>query len=110
MLVTSASAHIQPGSPCAGQSDAAVDLQGVRSVDIENISEPVFLLAEVGRRHNFLEASGNTSPALSFGVTLVGPAWSDEYLWRIATDLQEMSGVKCGPAGHGLKPYRAPQA
>ena len=38
--------------------------------------------AEARRRH--LESTGNASPALPFGVTLLGPAWSDEFLWDVA--------------------------
>ena len=38
--------------------------------------------AAARRRH--LESTGNASPALPFGVTLLGPAWSDEFLWDVA--------------------------
>ena len=38
------------------------------------------------RRH--LESTGNASPALPFGVTLLGPAWSDDFLWDVAASFQ----------------------
>ena len=42
--------------------------------------------AAARRRH--LESTGNASPALPFGVTLLGPAWSDDFLWDIAAAYQ----------------------
>ena len=42
--------------------------------------------AAARRRH--LESTGNASPALPFGVTLLGPAWSDEFLWDVAAAFQ----------------------
>ena len=61
---------------------------------------------EVARRCELLRATGNSTPWLPFGVTLVGPAWSDAYLWKIAADMHKQSGLGCGPSGHGVPPYR----
>lgn len=54
-----------------------------------------------------LAESGNPTPALPFGVTLIGAAWRDEALWAVAADLHEASGLGCGPLGHGVKPHRS---
>lgn len=47
-------------------------------------------------------ATGNPAPVLPFGVTLLGPAWSDEYLWGLAAAFAEKTGLGNGPAGHGV--------
>jgi hypothetical protein len=64
--------------------------------------------SEISRRARVLAETGNPRPYLPFGVTLIGPAWSDEFLWEIAAKLHAKSGLKCGPTGHGVKPYRSP--
>ncbi len=65
------------------------------------------LSGEVAARAQHLAKTGNPTPVLPFGVTLIGPAWSDESLWAIAARFHEASGLGCGPEGHGVKPYRA---
>ena len=62
---------------------------------------------EAVARRKFLQATGNTAPVLPFGVTLLGPAWSDEYLWDVAEALYKKSGLTNGPIGHGVVPYRS---
>ena len=54
-----------------------------------------------------MQATGNTAPVLPFGVTLLGPAWSDEYLWDVAEAFYKKSGLTNGPIGHGVVPYRS---
>ena len=61
---------------------------------------------EVAERERLLAASGNPTPSLPFGVTLIGAAWRDEALWAVAAELHAASGLGCGPEGHGVKPYR----
>ncbi|KAK9835411.1 hypothetical protein WJX81_007895 [Elliptochloris bilobata] len=57
-------------------------------------------------RERRLAESGNPTPSLPFGVTLIGAAWRDEALWAVAAELHSASGLGCGPEGHGVKPYR----
>lgn len=64
--------------------------------------------SEISRRAHLLAESGNPRPYLPFGVTLIGPAWTDEFLWEIAAKLHAKSGLECGPKGHGVRPYRSP--
>ena len=55
---------------------------------------------EARRAH--LAETGCAAPVLPFGVTLLGVAWSDEYLWGVAAKYCHATGIQCGPAGHGL--------
>jgi len=57
-------------------------------------------------RARVLAETGNPTPALPFGVTLIGSAWRDEALWGVAAGLHAASGLGCGPDGHGVKPFR----
>lgn len=61
---------------------------------------------EILRRARILEETGNSRPHLPFGVTLIGPAWTDEFLWEIAAKYHAKSGLECGPAGHNVTVYR----
>lgn len=49
-------------------------------------------------------AGGPAAVALPFGVTLLAPAWQDDWLWRVADAMHRASGLGCGPAGHGVEP------
>lgn len=62
---------------------------------------------EVAARRKLLLATGNAAPVLPFGVTLLGTAWSDEFLWDVAEAFYKESGLTNGPAGHGVVPYRS---
>ena len=53
-------------------------------------------------RRQRLAETGDPAPVLPFGVTLLGEAWTDEYLWGIASAFCDKSGLGCGPKGHGL--------
>ena len=64
------------------------------------------LSGEVAARAQHLAKTGNPTPVLPFGVTFIGPAWSDESLWAIAERFHAASGLGCGPEGHGVKPYK----
>jgi len=46
---------------------------------------------------------------LPFGVTLIGPAWSDEALWALAERFHAATGLGCGPDGFNVAPYRQPR-
>jgi allophanate hydrolase len=48
------------------------------------------------------EGGGATQVTLPFGVTLLAEAWRDEWLWGVAAAMHRASGMKCGPAGHGV--------
>ena len=45
---------------------------------------------------------------LPFGITLLAPAWTDEYVAGLASAYQQTTGLKAGPRGHGVMPYRTP--
>jgi hypothetical protein len=79
--------------------DLAVDLSISRDVVADKADAGD--KAESSRR-NSLAATGDAAPSLPFGVTLLGPAWTDEYLWGIAQQFSAASGLGCGLAGHGL--------
>eukprot|EP00803_Ostreobium_quekettii_P003778 evm.model.scf_329EXC.2 EVM.evm.TU.scf_329EXC.2 scf_329EXC:17023-24592(+) len=53
-------------------------------------------------RGKYLRESGDPNPTLPFGITLLAPAWSDEWLSGIAAKFQKATGLGCGPKGHGL--------
>lgn len=63
-------------------------------------------LPEVAARLLHLTETGNTAPVLPFGVTLLGAAWSDEFLWDVAESFYKLSGLSNGPSGHNVIPYR----
>ncbi len=65
--------------------------------DVVDGSDP----AAEERRHH-LGATGGPPAALPFGVTLLGAAWSDEFLWGLAAEYVEKTGLRNGPAGHGV--------
>lgn len=60
------------------------------------------------KRSAHLAATGPTRVALPFGVTLLAPAWRDEWLWGVAGRMEKMCGLRCGPAGHGVTPFKQP--
>ncbi|GAB4814951.1 hypothetical protein N2152v2_001997 [Parachlorella kessleri] len=60
------------------------------------------------RRRDHLAATGNPCPVLPFGITLLGPAWTDAYVAALAAAYGRATGLAAGPAGHGVVPYRMP--
>jgi allophanate hydrolase len=44
---------------------------------------------------------------LPFGVTLLGKAWRDEWVWGVAGRMEAAAGLRCGPEGHGVAPFAA---
>ncbi|KAI7838879.1 hypothetical protein COHA_007345 [Chlorella ohadii] len=66
--------------------------------------------AEQQRRQQHLTATGNPTPVLPFGITLLAAAWTDEYVAGLAAAYQQTTGLKAGPLGHGVEPYRTPAA
>lgn len=40
--------------------------------------------------------------ALPFGVTLLAPAWWDEWLWGVGAQMAGAVKLGCGPVGHGV--------
>ncbi|PNH09888.1 Urea amidolyase [Tetrabaena socialis] len=61
------------------------------------------------RRAEHLAATGPTSVGLPFGVTLLGKAWQDEWVWGVAAKLEAAAGLRCGPAGHSVQPFAGQQ-
>eukprot|EP00879_Flechtneria_rotunda_P022533 GHRR01023789.1.p1 GENE.GHRR01023789.1~~GHRR01023789.1.p1 ORF type:complete len:423 (+),score=144.74 GHRR01023789.1:210-1478(+) len=56
------------------------------------------------RADRLASSGGPLQITLPFGVTLLAPAWRDEFLWEVAVAMEAKSGLKCGPEGHGVKP------
>ena len=74
-----------------------------------DVSEPAAdSLPEAAARRRHLEATGSSTPVLPFGVTLLGPAWTDRYLWDVAEAFYQDTGLRNGPSGHSVTPYRSP--
>ncbi|KAI8468534.1 MAG: allophanate hydrolase [Monoraphidium minutum] len=51
-------------------------------------------------------AGGPASVVMPFGVTLLVPAWHDDWVWGVAADMVAAAGLGCGPEGHGVTPVR----
>lgn len=66
--------------------------------------------AEQARRASHLAATGNPAPVLPFGVTLLGPAWSDEFVAGVAAAFEKATGLRAGPLGHGVTPFKSSPA
>lgn len=64
--------------------------------------------AEEQRRAAHLAATGNNSPVVPFGITLLAPSWTDEYVAGIAAAYEAATGLTAGPVGHGVTPYCTP--
>lgn len=47
---------------------------------------------------------------LPFGITLLAPAWTDEYVAGIGAAYEKATGLQAGPLGHGVAPFRSQQA
>lgn len=61
--------------------------------------------------HTVLPPAFLHAPAvLPFGITLLAPAWTDEYVAGLADAYQRTTGLKAGPQGHGVTPYRTASA
>jgi len=60
----------------------------------------------VTEREEHLHATGNPTPLVPFGITLLAPAWTDAYLAGIASAYEKASGLRAGPLGHKVEPYR----
>lgn len=76
--------------------------------------EPVELNSRLGRYTNFVNLldlagiavpSGFTEDGLPFGVTLLGPAFSDARLGRLADRLQQAAGLPLGATQVPLRPH-----
>ncbi|KAL4458329.1 hypothetical protein ABPG75_013194 [Micractinium tetrahymenae] len=65
---------------------------------------------EQQQRAEHLAATGNANPVLPFGITLLAPSWTDEYVASIAAAYEKATGLQAGPLGHGVTPYRSQQA
>jgi allophanate hydrolase len=60
----------------------------------------------VTHRAEHLAATGNPNAVVPFGITLLAPAWTDEYVAGIAAAYEKATGLRAGPLGHGVTPYR----
>jgi allophanate hydrolase len=82
---------------------------------IEAVEEdPIALNSRLGRYTNFVNLldlagiavpSGFTDAGLPFGVTLLGPAFSDARLGRLADRLQQAAGLPLGATQVPLRPH-----
>lgn len=57
-------------------------------------------------RAEHLTATGNPTAVVPFGITMLAPAWTDQYVAEVASAYEKATGLKAGPEGHGVKPYR----
>jgi allophanate hydrolase len=56
-------------------------------------------------RSTHLTATGKSSAVLPFGITIIGPAWTDSYVADIAEEYEKAGMLGPGPLGHGVTPY-----
>jgi len=77
----------------------------------ELLAEPLTLNSQVGRYTNFVNLldmaavaipAGYRTNRTGYGVTLIGPAWSDEHLWAVAAQFAPTLGA--GPPPLDLTP------
>ena len=57
-------------------------------------------------RAEHLTATGNPNALVPFGITLLGTAWTDEYVAGVAGAYFKATGLKAGPGGHNVTPYK----
>lgn len=57
-------------------------------------------------REEYLSATGNPDAVVPFGITLLAPAWTDGYVAGVAAAYQKATGLRPGPGGHGVTPYK----
>ena len=62
------------------------------------------------RAKHLAALGGPMEVTLPFGVTLLAPAWKDEWVWQVAAAVEKASGLGCGPEGHGVRPVRVRKA
>jgi allophanate hydrolase len=62
--------------------------------------------ASVADRAEHLANTGNPTATVPFGITLLAPAWTDSYVAEVAAAYEKATGLKAGPHGHGVKPYK----
>lgn len=102
-----------PTWPCNAKNGRFTNF--VNLLDLCGISIPSGLLhvdystpeagASAAARVERLKSSGGPlKVTLPFGVTLLAPAWRDEWLWDVAGAMEACTGLGCGPVGHGVTP------
>ena len=64
------------------------------------------LPASVVDRAEHLANTGNPTATVPFGITLLATAWTDGYVAEVASAYEKATGLKAGPQGHGVKPYK----
>jgi hypothetical protein len=89
--------------PATTTTTTAACVSGVITYDADVAAAEAGAPEEVLRRAAHLRATGAGAVKLPFGVTLLAPAWQDEFVWRIASTMHQLAGVGCGPAGHGAE-------
>jgi allophanate hydrolase len=62
--------------------------------------------ASVTDRAEHLSNTGNPTATVPFGITLLAAAWTDSYVAEVASAYEKSTGLKAGPHGHGVKPYK----
>lgn len=61
---------------------------------------------QLSPRAEHLLATGNPNVVVPFGITLLSAAGTDEYVAGVAAAYQKATGLRAGPIGHGVEPYR----
>lgn len=87
----------------------------VNLLDMAGIAIPSGLLrvdysagpsAATHRAQLLAAAGGPLQVVMPFGVTLLVPAWHDDWVWGIAAEMVARTGLGCGPEGHGVQPVQ----
>ncbi|KAL4513659.1 hypothetical protein Ndes2526A_g04990 [Nannochloris sp. 'desiccata'] len=94
----------------AGVGSTAPPAAGKKQRKDKNKIEPAVstepVPASVADRAEHLANTGNPTATVPFGITLLAPAWTDHYVAEIAAAYEKATGLKAGPQGHGVKPYK----
>jgi allophanate hydrolase len=69
-------------------------------------AEAAHAAGPAAERADHLAATGSSAAVVPFGITVLAPAWTDEYVAGVAAAYLEATGLRAGPAGHGVAPYR----
>ena len=77
-----------------------------RSMALSDVVNHSNSQAELSPRNKHLQATGKASAVVPFGITLLAPAWSDEFVGGIAIAYEAATGLRAGPLGHNITPYR----
>ena len=103
-LGAAAPADVPPGKKARKDKDAANG--GGAAASSASASASAADGHSVAQRAEHLAATGNPGAVVPFGVTLLAHGWADAYVAGVASAYEKVTGLRAGPLGHGVKPYR----